>query len=124
VALEPPREIHEGLFQASFGPLAEPGPYEIQLRKGSEGSGISLRDIYSANVNPIEGDLVRISDEFIEGVIPPELQKKFSLNRESYKKPTTEAPGGSEIWRALLIALACVLVMETILARRFGDFAR
>ncbi|MHC4777082.1 MAG: BatA domain-containing protein [Planctomycetota bacterium] len=124
VALEPPREIAEGQFLASFGPLADPGPYELQFRKSGVTADISLRDVFCANVDPAEGDLKRVTEEFVEGIIPPEMQKKFVYSKESYKKPTAEAPGGSEIWRALLIVLLAVLVVETVLAQRFGDYTR
>jgi hypothetical protein len=124
VALEPPKEIREGFFQASFGPMAEPGPYELQLRKGSEGDGLHLRDVFCANVDGLEGDLTRITEEFVKGLVPPEMQARFSYSRESYKRETSQAPGGAEVWKAILVALLAVLLVETVLARRFGDYAR
>jgi hypothetical protein len=75
-------------------------------------------------VDPREGDLTAISEEFVKGLIPPELQGKFTLSRESVTRREAEAPGGAEIWKALLVALLVVLVTETVLARRFGDYAR
>jgi len=123
-AVEPPREVREGFFQASYGPLAEPGPYELQLRKGTEGEGFHLRDVFCANVNGLEGDLTRITEEFVKALVPPEMQAKFSYSRESYKRETSRAPGGAEVWKALLVALLAVLLVETVLARRFGDYAR
>jgi hypothetical protein len=124
VALEPPREIGEGQFEAVFGPLAEPGPYELQFRKGGVGDDLGHRDLFCANVDPAEGDLTPVTEEFVAGIVPPEMQGKFTLSRETYKKPTAATPGGSEIWRALLIALVVVLAVETILAQRFGDYSR
>jgi hypothetical protein len=104
--------------------MAEPGPYELQFRKGGMGEALGHRDLFCANVDPGEGDMTRVTEEFVAGIIPPEMQAKFSLSRETYKKPTATAPGGSEIWRALLIALVLVLATETILAQRFGDYSR
>jgi hypothetical protein len=124
MAVGPPREIREGFFEISFGPLTEPGPYELQLRKGTEGEGFHLRDVFCANVNGLEGDLTRITEEFVKGLVPPELQAKFSYSRESYKRETSLAPGGAEVWKALLVALLAVLLVETVLARRFGAYAR
>ncbi len=123
-ALEPPRDLGEGRFQAVWGPLSEPGPYTLAIRKGAGEAGYALKDVFAANVDPAEGDLRRVSEEFVEGLVPPGLLEKFAFDRERYEKREAEAPGGAEVWRPLLFALVGVLVLETILAQRFGDYSR
>ncbi|MCU0722483.1 MAG: BatA domain-containing protein [Planctomycetes bacterium] len=123
-ALEPPRELPDGHFQVTFGPVAEPGLFELQVRKGAGGDAPSVREAFCANVDATEGDLAKASGELLEAVVPPELRKKFSRAGEGASRPSAAPEEGSELWRVLLTALAAVLVLESFLAQRFGDYGR
>jgi hypothetical protein len=120
VRLELGRGDEEGSSEARLRhpDTGVPGFYVLR-EEGVEGDASNL-DSFAVNLEPTEGDLTRINPTELEqavGDVSLEVASD-SADVESATEASSEFPG----WRIFLWILLVVLVAETILAQRFGDF--
>lgn len=119
-SVEPPRRQEHERFLVTYGPLDRPGVYRLSL-DGEK----PVRECFAANLDTVESDLGRISEEELELLLPPETRSRFSLARGgALGAGRQEVAGGSEFWRHFLVLVIILLALETILAQRFGNYAR
>jgi hypothetical protein len=119
-AVEPPQRQDHGRFLVSYGPVEEPGIYELTV-DGEK----ATHEFFAANLDTTESDLDRISEEELTLVFPPAARSKLSIllgTSDAAQRP--EVVGGSEFWRHFLVLIIILLALETILAQRFGNYAR
>jgi hypothetical protein len=119
--------IEENRSIAVLRNTTAPGVYRIAYRERADdvlggGEDRERHELASFGLDPTEGDLARLD--------PAALRARFSavaieVTRDagSVMKARTEIRQG-EIWRSMLIAVVALLVLETFLARRFGDYQR
>lgn len=105
------------LLQLSL-PMAELrtlGAYEVELH--GHGDEIEKR-MFARNLPGVEGRLVRLQKTVFQKVFPPEVQDRVVFLQENSGLGT--GTGEGEIWRFLAIALLLGLLLESLLAWRFG----
>jgi aerotolerance regulator-like protein/VWA domain-containing protein len=101
-----PIRVEEGEGQWSFSPVSVSGVYEA--RWGSTGQK------YAVNLNPRESDLTRLDAE----LLPTQLRTEPIPASAAAAAPVAGA--SAEHFRALLLAVLALLVIEPCLAWRFG----
>jgi hypothetical protein len=89
------------------------GPYHLNIED-------ELRDIFVANVDPVESDLVGIRLDEIKKYIPPEVKLERITDREKIAEAIRAKASGKEFWRNLCWAVLTLAVVETFLAWFFG----
>jgi hypothetical protein len=118
-AVEPPRRLDHGRFSITYGPVEQTGIYKLEV-EGAQ----SIQELYAANLNTLESNLARISEEELTLLFPPSEQKKLVVTTSVQSAGRPQIAGGAEFWRHLLVIVILFLVLETILAQRFGNYAR
>jgi hypothetical protein len=109
-----------------FTGTVEPGPYRLVYRTaGSSAIDAGTRETaeaFAVSVEPTEGDLRRISREELATRYPT-VDLHLAKSYGAADSEEIRAPRG-EIWKLLLAAVLALLLLEILVARRFGDFAR
>jgi hypothetical protein len=91
------------------------GAYEVELR--GHGDEVEKR-MFARNLPTTEGRLVRLQPTVFQKVFPQEVQDRVVFLQENAGLGT--GTGEGEIWRFLAIALLLGLLLESLLAWRFG----
>lgn len=78
---------------------------------------------FAVNLNPAEGDLRRISEDELRQLYPNFNCEWVSHLLEKRAEVVTKPPA-SNIWKYLIYAVLGLLILETILAQRFGAFKK
>jgi hypothetical protein len=101
----PMRELQSlGLFEARVALQA--GPVD--------------RRLFARNVPPVEGRLRRAAGADVFKAYPPGLEERLQfVDAETLVQGLGQSPR-SDLWRALAIGLVVALLLETLLAWRFG----
>ncbi len=118
-ALDPPRKLGNNRFGIAYGPVDQTGFYEIRI----EGAK-TVSDLFGVNVDPQESNLARMTEEELRLAFPPQARGKLAFQGASSGQARQEVSGGAEFWRHLLVIVIIFLALETILAQRFGNYAR
>jgi len=111
----------EGLVTATYGQTDRAGVYKL-LPPPSEAATGDESDarvqVFAANVPPRESDVRRISVEELRAAYPG---FEFEYQRGAARRETaaTTARGG-ELWRWLAYVLLGLVLLESVLAQRFG----
>jgi hypothetical protein len=93
------------------------GLFELTL---SPHRGEAERRLLSRRVPPAEGRLQRLDKTQWLRVYPEDVHDRLEVIEESGADTTVASVGEGEIWRLLAIALLTFLLLETVLAWRFG----
>jgi hypothetical protein len=117
--VEPPKKLDHGRFSVSYGPVEQAGVYTLVV-EGAE----TLRELFSANLDTVESDLGRTTEEELRILVPPAARKKLVVTTSVEGPKKARVSGGSEFWRHLLVLVIIFLALETVLAQRFGNYAR
>lgn len=107
-----PRPLELVLPMADLGAL---GAYEAQLKLHS---GSFETRLFARNPDPAESRLVRLLPADFARVFPPDLHERVSFHDES--TGLTEGEGEGELWKLIGAAMLAALLLETLLAWRFG----
>jgi hypothetical protein len=92
------------------------GPYQLSIAGEGE-----LRDIFVANVSPVESDLMRMQMDELRRMMKVEgLRFEVIKDREKIAEALRAKAAGKEFWRNLLWAVLTLAVLETFLAWFFG----
>jgi hypothetical protein len=95
------------------------GVYALELSAG-EGEPAGLVSYFAVNVDPLEGNLARITPKEIDRRFPDfEFTYIGEMRNEKSAKVETKPPA-SHIWRALMYTMLGLLVVEMVLAQRFA----
>ena len=83
---------------------------------------IALFSYWAVNLDPAEGNLQRITEEELKQLYPG---FQFRKTEELSQTPETSItkPPPSSIWKFLVYTVLILLVLESILAQRFGTFS-
>ncbi len=118
-ALEPPRKIGNNRFSVSYGPADQAGIYELRLEGAKP-----TRDLFAVNLDPAESDISRVPVEDLKSALPLQVRSKLSFSESVETGARQEVAGGSEFWRHIVVIVIIFLALETVLAQRFGNYAR
>jgi uncharacterized membrane protein len=115
-------DVPEGKRRAhlDYDGTGYPGFYLLTAQPRPGAVGPALWDAFAVNLNPAEGDLTRITDEELQHLAPG-IQLASAVEGEEVE-PVAGSAGEYPGWRLALWMLLVVLVLETFLARRFGDY--
>lgn len=91
------------------------GAYELQLH--GHGDEVERR-MFARNLPTIEGRLVRLQESVFQKAFPPEVQDRVVFLQDN--AGLGSATGEGEVWRLLAFALLAGLLLESLLAWRFG----
>jgi hypothetical protein len=97
--------------------LDHAGIYTLELNSGAK----THRDYFARNVNPDEGRLEK-ADVAVIAQTMKDVPHEFRQEIAAPETPSTA--GGKELWRIVLFVLLGMLVIETILAQRFGHYSQ
>ena len=102
-----------------FADTRAPGLYALDVTFG--GDDTPLHELYAVNVDARESDLRFLDAKQIPSVF--ERVTVASYGREvSIERGSKEPERQGEIWKRLAIALLILVLLETVLAWRFGRF--
>ena len=120
------RNVTSNVAEAVFGhfPLAPfddtgvPGIYEVEVTLDR---GTPIRELFAVNVDPQEGELEALDFVQLSSLLDPQL---FDYAAEISSEVTEQEPERrGEIWRSLMTILFAMLLLETVLAWRFGAYS-
>ncbi|MSR46151.1 MAG: VWA domain-containing protein [Planctomycetes bacterium] len=117
---EAPQEAVRGLWRLpAFSDTRMPGLYALEVQFGGE--DLPVREFFAVNVDPTESRLDLLEREALRSL----------FERSAWQYHAREVPADvddqqpqrqGEIWKSLLIALLALLLLETVLAWRFGAY--
>jgi hypothetical protein len=118
---DPPRTAVRGLYRlAPFTETREPGLYVLDVQFG--GDDPPVRELFAVNVDPRESDLAFLDEQQIRTLW--DRVAIASYGREVAVDAREQEPERQgEIWRRLLLALLALVLLETLLAWRFGRYS-
>ncbi len=121
------RTVSEPVERKEFGryllplghlPLDRPGAYTLNV--DSSVSGKRLRDCYTANVDPMEGDLNKADPSVLQGLFPGvEILRSDGVPDDEEEN---HGGGGGDLWKTLLWAVLGFVAIELFLSWKFGDY--
>jgi len=111
-----------GMVSAAYDRTDRAGIYEMTVDAEGPGNAADRlerrQDFFAVNVPARESDLRRISPEDLRKVLPG---VEFDYQRGGGRQAPAEAAAQSgEIWRSLAYSLLALLLLESVLAQRFG----
>ncbi len=106
-------------FYIVFDKADRAGLYTLDLAAPSK----SRRDFFGRNVEPVEGDLVKIDNVTLTQRLQ-DLPVTYLTKLATAELNLSEEAKGKEFWRYALFALLGLLVIESLLALRFGHYAK
>jgi hypothetical protein len=121
-------EITEQVEQRAFGryvlplsnrPLEQAGPYHLEVDFSLTGERV--KECYSANVDPLEGNLKRFDEAQLVSLFPDaglRVVDSAVLDEKGYD----EDAGKGEFWKPLLILLLILVGLELMLSWKFGNY--
>ncbi len=117
---DPPREAVHGLWRLpSFSDTRVPGLYALEVQLG--GDDPPVRELFAVNIDASESNLRCLDREELAS-----LWDKAVFTYHAREIPTDIAEQQperqGEIWKRLLLALLVMLLLETLLAWRFGSY--
>jgi hypothetical protein len=95
--------------------LPQLGAYEVELLRHD---GVPERRMFARNPPTAESRLVGFPAASFARLYPPELQDRVTFVRD--ETPASGADGEGELWHLLAMALLAGLLLESLLAWRFG----
>ena len=111
-----------GLLAVTYDVTDRAGVYELSLQGDVQGKAADRldrrQDFFAVNVPARESDVRRISEAELRRAFPG---FDFEYQRGGVRRAPAAAPGeGGELWRSLAYALLGLVLLESILAQRFG----
>lgn len=104
--------------EVPFRELRGYGLFELSTKPRAGGSHVEL---VSRNANLAEGDLARLSAGGLRAALPAELSAHVRVTEGPGSADSDSAlNGGSSLWRWLGLAMLVGMLVETVLAWRFG----
>jgi hypothetical protein len=103
-----------GVSQLHFDQTELSGSYQMQI-----GPPLSRDTSFAANTDPAESDLTKLDRAGLAEVVPGWNFLYLTNSRELFEDTSSVARRG-ELHRPLLYALLCLLLVESILAWKFG----
>ena len=101
-----------------FSDTGIPGMYALDLPIGN---GPPVLELFAVNVDPTEGQLESLDREQLTQLLDPDL---FLYDTEIVQGDVQEvSQKQGEIWKTLISILLAMLVLETLLAWRFGAYS-
>jgi len=94
-----------------------PGIYTLDLPLDT---GAPVRELYAVNIDPAEAELACLDQFELASVLEPIAFEYESEITEQSAASLAERQG--EIWRTLVLVLLGMLLLETVLAWRFGAY--
>jgi hypothetical protein len=85
-------------------------------------SGRNLREYYSVNVDPLEGNLRRLDLQDLEDLFPGSELRVMDSAVADQEESAADA-GKGEIWQSLLILLLLLVGLELVLSWKFGNYS-
>jgi len=117
---DPPREAVRGTWRIeSYTDTRVPGLYVLDAQFGGE--ELPLREHFAVNVDPIEGWLEALDADAIRSVYA-RAAFKYHAREVPQDQDEQQPERQGEIWKSLLLALLALLLLETVLAWRFGSY--
>jgi len=118
---DPPREPVRGLYRLpSFSETRQPGLYALEVQFG--GDDPPARELFAVNVDPRESALAFLDAEQVGSlwrrVAIASYGREIAADAHE-KQPERQG----EIWRKLVMALLGLVLLETLLAWRFGRYS-
>ena len=102
------------LCRVQFDEIASRGFYEIGLKRHS---GSTQQAVFASNIDPVEGQLRRLSESTMEGDFFSEKVKRLPVANVKNEKVSS---GNTEIWPQIVWLLLIVLATEQSLGWWFG----
>ena len=106
-------------FSVAFDKTARAGIYQMDLASPSK----TQHDYFARNVDSREGDLVKIDAATLTQRLQ-DLPVQYITKLASTDFSLHEEAKGKEFWRYALFALLGLLVVESLLALRFGHYTK
>lgn len=103
-----------GVLTASYASPMRAGIWQFDLTRSS---GAPVARCAAVNVDPGESDLARASRAQLEGAL---TEMRFQYVRQAAELATASMSSKTELWWPILLVAAMVLMLEQILAWRFG----
>ncbi len=103
---------------APFDETSEPGFYQLDVPLER---GLPLQEVFAVNVASAEGDLQGLDREQWGELLDPQLFEYSAEISPDFDEEEPERQG--EIWKSLMTALLVCLIVETLLAWRFGAYS-
>jgi hypothetical protein len=102
-------------LEIAMADLPQLGAYEVELLRHD---GVPERRMFARNPPTAESRLVGFPAASFARLYPPELQDRVTFVRD--ETPASGADGEGELWHLLAMALLAGLLLESLLAWRFG----
>ena len=103
-----------GVSQFHFEQTDKSGAYEVNV-----GPPLALDTLFAANTNPAESDLTKLDRAALAGIVPGWNFQYLTNSRELAQDASSVGRRG-ELHRPLLYGLLILLLLESILAWKFG----
>ena len=113
------REFGRYVLPLSNFPLDRAGPTLLEV--DSSVSGKSLREVYAANVDPLEGDLERADANLLAALFPG--VKLSVVDSAVTGGERADGAANGEFWKQILWALLALTALELFLSWKFGDYS-
>lgn len=108
------------LLPLSNAPLSDVGPYLLEVDFNL--SDRNVREFYTANVDPAEGNLTRFDPDSLDALFPGCDLRVIEAAVETGTDGEEDA-GQGEFWKPLLMALIALVGLELVLSWRFGSYS-
>ncbi len=117
----PPREAVRGLWRLEpYSDTRVPGLYALDVQ--FDGEELPVHELFAVNIDATESDLRCLEREAVESLLARVRHQYHS--REIPTDAAEQAPERQgEIWKRLVLALLALLLLETLLAWRFGAYS-
>ncbi len=118
---DPPREAVRGLWRLpAFADTRVPGLYTLEVQFGGEDPPAT--ELFAVNLDASESDLRCLDREAVASLLARVTHQYHA--REIPTDVAEQAPERQgEIWKKLVLALLALLLLETLLAWRFGAYS-
>ncbi|MBL8841759.1 MAG: BatA domain-containing protein [Planctomycetes bacterium] len=116
-----PREAVRGLWRLEpYSDTRVPGLYALDVQ--FDGDELPVHELFAVNLDPTESDLRCLEREAVESLLA-RVKHEYHA-REIPTDVAEQAPERQgEIWKRLVLALLVLLLLETLLAWRFGAYS-
>jgi von Willebrand factor type A domain/Aerotolerance regulator N-terminal len=103
-----------GVSQFHFEQTDKSGAYEVKV-----GPPLALDTLFAANTNPAESDLTKLDRAALAGILP-NWNFQYLTNSKELAEDASSVGRRGELHRPLLYGLLILLLLESILAWKFG----
>lgn len=116
-----PREAVPGNWRLEpFTATTTPGLYALEAQFGGE--ALPLRELFAVNVDPLEARLDTLDGDAVRSLFD-RIAFKYHGREVPVDSDEQQPERQGEIWKSLVLALLALLLLETVLACRFGTYS-